>query len=67
VDRADARRYACSRCCSKTNLTRPRCEKEIATLNAKKITSFLGVRYIYYCAKCRKTLGVSQRKGFWMG
>jgi uncharacterized protein with PIN domain len=45
----------------------PHCEKEIKTLNAKKIASFLGVRYIYYCAKCRKTLGVSQRKGFWMG
>jgi len=28
--------------------------------------STLGVRYIYFCTECRKVLGVSQRKGFWM-
>ena len=26
-----------------------------------------GRRYVYFCARCRKVLGVSHRKGFWMG
>ena len=45
----------------------PYCESEIARLLAKKVESALGVRYLYYCDQCRKVLGVSQRKGFWMG
>ncbi len=45
----------------------PHCEKEISTLNARRIKSPLGVRFIYFCDHCRKVLGVSHRKGFWMG
>lgn len=45
----------------------PHCEKEIHQIFAKKIESSLGVRFIYFCSKCKKTLGVSHRKGFWMG
>jgi len=45
----------------------PHCEKEITTVSAKRMRSTLGVRYIYFCSHCRKVLGVSQRKGFWMG
>jgi len=45
----------------------PHCEQEISTLNARKIKSPLGVRFIYFCNHCRKVLGVSHRKGFWMG
>lgn len=26
-----------------------------------------GKRHVYACPSCRKTLGVSHRKGFWMG
>ena len=45
----------------------PHCDKEIRMLNSKKIKSIFGVRWIYFCAHCRKVLGVSQRKGFFMG
>jgi uncharacterized protein with PIN domain len=45
----------------------PHCEKEIRKVSAQKMQSTLGVRYIYFCSQCRKVLGISQRKGFWMG
>ena len=45
----------------------PHCEREIRVLHARKIKSSLGVRFIYFCDHCRKVLGVSHRKGFWMG
>ena len=45
----------------------PHCEKELKQLNAAKLESTFGVRYVYSCPECRKALGVSQRKGFWMG
>lgn len=45
----------------------PHCEKEIHELAARKVDSLLGVRFVYYCVDCRKVLGVSHRKGFWMG
>ena len=45
----------------------PQCGKEIRTVMAKKVESTFGVRFVYYCEHCRKVLGVSHRKGFWMG
>lgn len=45
----------------------PHCEKELQRINAAKLQSGFGVRYVYSCPACRKVLGVSQRKGFWMG
>jgi len=33
----------------------------------RELESMLGKRYIYFCPNCRKVLGVSHRKGFWMG
>ena len=45
----------------------PHCEKEIMNLYTKKVESTLGVRFIYFCEHCRKVLGISHRKGFWMG
>ena len=42
----------------------PHCETELRTLKAEKIKSSLGVRFVYFCAHCRKVLGVSHRKGF---
>ena len=45
----------------------PHCEKEIKRLLAKKVKSTFGVRFIYFCHNCKKTLGLTQRKGFWMG
>jgi hypothetical protein len=45
----------------------PHCEKRLTRLLARKVKSPLGVRFIYFCDQCKKVLGVSHRKGFWMG
>jgi uncharacterized protein with PIN domain len=45
----------------------PHCEKEIHSISSQKIKAGLGVRFVYFCASCRKVLGISHRKGFWMG
>jgi uncharacterized protein with PIN domain len=45
----------------------PHCGKEIQEIAARRVESMLGVRFLYYCTACRKVLGVSHRKGFWMG
>jgi len=45
----------------------PFCSVQIDKLYTSEIRSFLGKRYIYYCSKCLKVLGLSHRKGFWMG
>jgi DNA-directed RNA polymerase subunit RPC12/RpoP len=45
----------------------PHCGKELQKILAKRITSTFGVRFVYFCSKCKKTLGISHRKGFWMG
>ncbi|MBN1155008.1 hypothetical protein JXB12_08850 [candidate division KSB1 bacterium] len=45
----------------------PHCKTEIRKVWYQELETFLGKRYIYYCPNCRATLGVSHRKGFWMG
>jgi len=45
----------------------PHCEKELKDILAKRITSTFGVRFVYFCSRCKKVLGISHRKGFWMG
>lgn len=45
----------------------PHCSAEISRIWARRLRSLFGRRYIYFCARCRKVLGISQRKGFWMG
>jgi hypothetical protein len=45
----------------------PHCEKELKNVLASRLETFLGVRFIYFCGLCRKVLGISHRKGFWMG
>jgi uncharacterized protein with PIN domain len=45
----------------------PNCEKEVTSLLYKKIESTLGKRYAYFCEHCKKVLGITHRKGFWMG
>jgi uncharacterized protein with PIN domain len=45
----------------------PHCEKPITRVLASKLKSKFGVRFLYFCSHCRKVLGVSHRKGFWMG
>jgi uncharacterized protein with PIN domain len=45
----------------------PHCEAELEKIWMRELESVLGKRYIYFCPHCRKVLGVSHRKGFWMG
>ena len=45
----------------------PHCSEPINELWFRELESSLGRRYLYFCSGCRKTLGVSHRKGFWMG
>jgi hypothetical protein len=45
----------------------PHCEEELPRLYSRSLKTLLGRRYIYFCGGCRKILGVSHRKGFFMG
>jgi hypothetical protein len=45
----------------------PHCTAQIEQLWVRVLKSLLGRRYVYFCTNCRKVLGVSHRKGFWMG
>lgn len=45
----------------------PHCEHAIRRVLVKRVEAFLGVRLLYFCPDCRKVLGISHRKGFWMG
>jgi hypothetical protein len=45
----------------------PHCKSEISKLWYRGVSGLLGRRYVYFCSQCRAILGVSHRKGFWMG
>lgn len=45
----------------------PHCKNQLNTVSFKELEAFLGKRYIYFCPHCHSTLGISHRKGFWMG
>ena len=45
----------------------PHCSEKVEDLWFRRLKSNLGVRSVYFCSKCHKVLGVSHRKGFWMG
>ena len=45
----------------------PHCTESVRTIGYRRVSGFLGRRYVYFCTACRKVLGVSHRKGFWMG
>jgi uncharacterized protein with PIN domain len=45
----------------------PYCETAVKKLYFSEIKAILGKRYLYYCSNCLKVLGISHRKGFWMG
>ena len=46
----------------------PDCKKDIDAVSYTELYGgFWGRRYIYFCPGCRSTLGVSHRKGFFMG
>jgi uncharacterized protein with PIN domain len=45
----------------------PHCSAQLTAIAFRELRAFLGRRYIYFCPNCHKVLGVSHRKGFWMG
>ena len=45
----------------------PHCDESLRKVQVRSLSGMLGKRYVYFCAACRKVLGVSHRKGFWMG
>ena len=45
----------------------PHCAEPARTIHYRALRGILGRRYLYFCAGCKKILGVSHRKGFWMG
>jgi hypothetical protein len=45
----------------------PHCDTDLHALWFRELSGFLGKRYVYFCGQCRGVLGVSHRKGFWMG
>ena len=45
----------------------PHCEAPVTTVWFRELKGIFGRRYLYFCAACRKVLGVSHRKGFLMG
>lgn len=45
----------------------PHCEVPLKTMNYQLLSKWLGRRFVYFCGACKKVLGVSHRKGFWMG
>lgn len=45
----------------------PHCSAELERMWVRRMESVFGKRHVYFCPACRKVLGVSHRKGFWMG
>ncbi len=45
----------------------PHCDAPLAAVWFRELSGVLGKRFLYFCSECRKCLGVSHRKGFWMG
>ena len=45
----------------------PHCNGSLKEVWCKRLSGVFGRRYLYFCPLCRKVLGVSHRKGFWMG
>ncbi len=45
----------------------PHCNKPLSTVWSRRLKALWGRRHVYFCPTCRKVLGVSHRKGFWMG
>jgi hypothetical protein len=45
----------------------PHCNQPLDEVSCRQMESTFGRRYVYFCSRCLKVLGVSHRKGFWMG
>lgn len=45
----------------------PHCEKDLEGVYGQELAEPLGKAHVWFCVHCRRVLGVSHRKGFWMG
>jgi phage FluMu protein Com len=45
----------------------PHCKTELPNIYIQELSGYLGKRYVYFCPRCHSVLGISHRKGFWMG
>lgn len=51
----------------------PHCDQRLSTIKTRQVrttgsvTAGFGKRYVYACPACHKLLGITHRKGFWMG
>lgn len=51
----------------------PYCDEKLGSIRTRRVTGSgsatfrFGRRYLYTCPNCSKLLGVTHRKGFWMG
>jgi DNA-directed RNA polymerase subunit RPC12/RpoP len=45
----------------------PHCSVKLEKICFRELRGMFGKRYLYFCSHCTKVLGVSHRKGFWMG
>ena len=45
----------------------PHCGTSLDRVLARRMKHDLGKAFVHFCPRCRKVLGTSHRKGFWMG
>ena len=45
----------------------PHCSTALREVLYQQLTGRMGKRFLYFCGACHKVLGISHRKGFWMG
>lgn len=45
----------------------PHCEQPLVGMFTQQVSMPMGKAWVYFCRRCSKVLGVSHRKGFWMG
>jgi transposase-like protein len=45
----------------------PHCKSEVSSIHYQKMSGVFGKKFIYFCPNCKSVLGISHRKGFWMG
>ena len=45
----------------------PFCREQLPSIGYRELDAMFGRRYLYFCPSCGSALGISHRKGFWMG
>ena len=45
----------------------PHCGTALDGILARRMQHDLGKAFVHFCPRCKKVLGISHRKGFWMG